>query len=64
MAIGVAIIVCAAFAVRLHGLGDKPPWLDEVITINRAGLRMPYLIQDSLRNRHLPGFFLIERLAL
>ncbi len=63
MVVGVAIILCIAFAARLYGIGEKPPWLDEVITINRAGLPVPHLLHDSLRNRHLPGFFLIERLA-
>jgi 4-amino-4-deoxy-L-arabinose transferase-like glycosyltransferase len=61
---GVGLVFAASFAARLHGLGTKPLWLDEVITFTRAGRPLHGLLLDSLRNHHLPGFFLIERAAL
>ena len=61
---GVGLIFAASLVARLHGLGAKPLWLDEVITFTRAGRPLHGLVLDSLRNHHLPGFFLIERAAL
>ena len=36
-----------ALAVRLHGLGDKPYWLDEVTTVHRASLGLGDLVPLS-----------------
>ncbi|WP_288039518.1 hypothetical protein [Acidiphilium sp.] len=61
---GIGLVFAASLAARLHGLGAKPLWLDEVITFTRAGRPLHGLVLDSLRNHHLPGFFVIERAAL
>src|SRR5271166_4370010 len=50
-----------ALAVRLHGLSDKPLWLDEIITQRRANLAVPELITNSLSHRHFPTYFLLVR---
>ncbi|MDA8050666.1 MAG: glycosyltransferase family 39 protein [Rhodospirillales bacterium] len=57
-------ILGLALALRLHGLGAKPLWLDEVFTQKRSALSVHGLILDSLRNRHSPLFFLIEHVML
>ncbi|MDD2876470.1 MAG: glycosyltransferase family 39 protein [Acidiphilium sp.] len=57
---GAFAIFAVALAARLFGLGAKPFWLDEVFTVNRASLPVPALIANSLRNHHLPSFFLLE----
>lgn len=49
-----------ALAARLHGLGAKPLWLDEVLTQARAARPIAGVIGNSLRNHHLPTFFLME----
>lgn len=55
------IIGAVALALRLHGLGDKPLWLDEIITNERAGLPIRQLITQSLESKHLPTYFLLVR---
>jgi hypothetical protein len=52
-------IVLVALVIRLHGLGDKPFWLDEVISLNRATLTLPGLVNDSLSHKHYPSYFLL-----
>lgn len=52
-----------AFAARLHGLGDKPFWLDEVATFHRATASLPELVASSLRADHYPSYFLLTWLA-
>lgn len=57
----VAIIAVGliAFAARYHALGDKPYWLDELITVRRADQDAASVVMDSLRNHHLPTYFLL-----
>ena len=52
-----------AFAARLHGLGDKPFWLDEVATFHRATASLPELVASSLHADHYPSYFLLTWLA-
>lgn len=54
-------VAIGAFALllRLHGLGDKPFWLDEVATLRRATAALPYLATNSLHNGHYPSYFLL-----
>lgn len=59
-----AAIGVLAFAVRLHGLGDKPYWLDELITVQRANHDLWGVVIDSFRNRHFPTYFLLVSLLL
>jgi mannosyltransferase len=47
-----------ALQVRLHGLGDKPFWLDEVASLNRATSTLPDLVAGSLHSKHYPTYFL------
>jgi mannosyltransferase len=51
----------AAFALllRLHGLGSKPFWLDEVATLRRATMPLSSVAVESLRNNHYPPYFLL-----
>lgn len=55
------VVTLLALAVRLYGLGDKPFWLDEILTLKRASLPLAELALDSLRNRHYPTYFLLVR---
>jgi mannosyltransferase len=48
-----------ALLLRLHGLGDKPFWLDEVATLRRATATIPNLVGDALHNNHYPSYFLL-----
>lgn len=52
-----AAIAVLALALRLHGLGDKPLWLDEVTTLNRATMSFPALVDSSLAAKHYPTYF-------
>ncbi len=54
-----AAIGALALALRLHGLGDKPFWLDEIATLRRATSSLHDLVADSLRNKHYPSYFLL-----
>ena len=54
-----ALIFALALALRLHGLGAKPFWIDEVVTKARAGLPLPALIAASFSHHHLPTYFLL-----
>src|SRR5271166_4190444 len=57
---GFALAVGAfALLLRLHGLGDKPFWLDEVASLRRATAPLPYVAADSLHNGHYPSYFLL-----
>jgi len=47
--------------ICLHGLSDKPLWLDEVITYNRSNLPVADLIANSLHSKQLPGYFIVEK---
>lgn len=54
-----AAIALVALLLRLHGLGDKPLWLDEVTTLHRATITLPDLINQSLHSKHYPSYFLL-----
>lgn len=53
------LLFALALALRLHGLGVKPLWLDEVTTRARIALPPHLMFTDSLRNHHLPTYFLL-----
>ncbi len=54
--IAIAII---ALLIRLHGLGDKPFWLDEVASLHRATMPWPKVALESLRNNQYPAYFVL-----
>ncbi len=54
-------VVLVGLFTRLHEIGGKPFWLDEVTTLHRASLGTRALITDSLSFHHLPLYFLISR---
>ena len=61
-AVAIPLIPTAlALVVRLHGLSDKPLWLDEIITQRRANLPISDLITNSLYNKHFPTYFFLVR---
>ncbi|MDX5931172.1 glycosyltransferase family 39 protein [Acidiphilium acidophilum] len=60
---GLAIVLVALLA-RLHGLGFKPFWLDEVFTVHRASRPLAGVIAHSLAHHHTPVFFLIEHAVI
>ena len=53
------LVGAAALLLRLHGLGDKPFWLDEITSLHRATTDVPDLVADALRNNHYPSYFLL-----
>lgn len=53
------IIAGIALVARLYGLGDKPFWYDEVLTLLRAGMPISDLVADAFHNKHLPTYFLL-----
>ncbi len=54
-----AAIGAVALLLRLHGLGDKPFWLDEVTSLRRATSSLPGLVGNSLYGSHYPTYFLL-----
>lgn len=50
-------IALLALAPRLHGLADKPLWLDEVATLHRASMSFGAMVADSLHSKHYPTYF-------
>ena len=50
-------VAVVALALRLHGLGDKPLWLDEVSTLHRATVGFAAMVADSLHSKHYPTYF-------
>ncbi len=57
--IAALVVGAVAFATRWHALGDKPYWLDEMLTLRRADHDAATVIADSLHNHHLPTYFLL-----
>jgi len=57
-------VFLAAFALRLHGIGAKPFWMDEVTTIKRASLPLGAMVKDSLFFHQLPAFFVVTSWVL
>jgi len=41
----------------LAGLGRRPFWFDELITVQRAALPLPALLQSALVEHHTPVYF-------
>lgn len=58
--LGALAVFAVALLARLHGLGGKPFWLDEVFTVTRSSRPIAGVIANSLRHHHLPSFFLLE----
>ncbi|MEM9358817.1 MAG: hypothetical protein AAGB04_21760 [Pseudomonadota bacterium] len=54
-------ITLIAILARLYGLGDKPLWYDEVLTLWRASLPLPNLLFDSFDNKHFPLYFWVVK---
>jgi mannosyltransferase len=52
-------IAALALILRLHGLGAKPFWLDEITSLRRATDSLHDLTLDALHNRHYPSYFLL-----
>jgi mannosyltransferase len=48
-----------ALLLRLHGIGAKPFWLDEITSLRRATASLHHLVFDALRNRQYPSYFLL-----
>lgn len=55
------LVACLALAARLYGLGSKPLWYDEVLTLKRATLPFGELVADSFHNKHYPLYFLLMK---
>ena len=55
-----AVVVLVALAARLHGIGGKPYWMDEITTLRRSSLGFAALVQDSLSFHHLPLYFVVS----
>jgi mannosyltransferase len=53
------VIATIALPLRLHGLGDKPFWLDEVVSLRRATSPLGGMVAGSLNNNHYPTYFLL-----
>lgn len=54
--------IAAGLLARLHGIGAKPFWLDEVTTLHRSALPFGRMVLDSLAFHHLPAWFLLTSL--
>jgi mannosyltransferase len=52
-------IFAIALGVRLYGLAIKPYWMDEILTIQRAGQPFLTLVADSLTHHHVPIYFIL-----
>ncbi len=54
-----AFIFLTSLIVRLHGIGAKPYWLDEVTTLHRSSQPLGAILTDSLSFHHLPTYFIL-----
>ncbi len=54
-----ALVFVLALLPRLIDLGQRPFWLDEAFTYQRASLAPWALVKDSFLNHHMPSFFLL-----
>ena len=63
-ALAAMLCTAAGLAARLHGLGAKPFWLDEVTTLRRSALPFGRMVLDSLSFHHLPAYFMLSSLFL
>jgi len=55
------IMAAIALAAQWHGLGSKPLWYDEVLTLKRAALPLSELVSDAFHNKHYPLYFLLSK---
>jgi uncharacterized membrane protein len=53
------LIAAVALILRLHHLGAKPFWLDEVATWHRATISFSSMVTESLRSKHYPAYFIL-----
>ncbi len=53
-------VVAVALLARLHGIGDKPFWMDEITTLQRSSMSLQGIVADSLSFHHLPAYFVLE----
>ncbi len=59
-----ALLFILALALRLHRLGAKPLWIDEIVTKLRVALPFRAMIADTLSHHHtLPYFLLLSELS-
>jgi 4-amino-4-deoxy-L-arabinose transferase-like glycosyltransferase len=58
------LVFAIALAVRVHGVSAKPFWMDEVTTLQRAGLPFGEMLRQSLFFHQLPAFFVVTSWAL
>lgn len=54
-----AVLAGVALLLRLHGLGGKSFWFDEISTWLRARLPLAQLTVDALTHKHFPTYFLL-----
>ncbi len=54
-----SLCTLAGLWARLHRIGSKPFWLDEVTTLHRASLPFRRMVFDSLSFHHLPAYFVV-----
>lgn len=54
------LVTLLGLAARLHGLGGKPYWMDEITTLRRSSLGLGPLVRDSLSFHHLPLYFVVS----
>lgn len=45
--------------LRLHAIGAKPFWLDEITTVRRTALPFVALVHDAFSSHHLPLYFIL-----
>ncbi|MGI4957448.1 MAG: glycosyltransferase family 39 protein [Janthinobacterium lividum] len=53
------LVSLTGLVARLHGLGGKPYWMDEITTLRRSSLGFEALVRDSLSFHHLPLYFVV-----
>ena len=53
------LVGLVALVARLHALGVKPYWLDEITTLRRSSLALGPLVRDSLSFHHMPLYFVL-----
>lgn len=52
-------VFAVALAARCHRLGEESLWIDEAISFARARLPLQILIDDCIRRKHVPTYFLL-----
>jgi uncharacterized membrane protein len=57
--IAAGAITALALLLRLHGLGAKPFWLDEIASMRRATMPFSNVAGEALRNNHYPTYFVL-----